>query len=72
MPEMSGVEVTRSVRLSSNPVYIVGCTGNALKEDQEEYTAAGADQVLTKPIKQAALVQAIEYARRRLMVNGHA
>jgi CheY-like chemotaxis protein len=66
MPEMSGVEVTRAVRRTGNPVYIVGCTGNALKEDQEEYVGAGADQVLTKPVKQAALVEAIEMARRRV------
>jgi CheY-like chemotaxis protein len=66
MPEMSGVEVTRAVRRTGNPLYIVGCTGNALREDQEEYTGAGADQVLTKPVKQAALVEAIEMARRRV------
>jgi CheY-like chemotaxis protein len=66
MPEMSGVEVTRAVRKHGDPVYIVGCTGNALREDQEEYTGAGADQVLTKPIKQAALVEAIAMARMRV------
>lgn len=66
MPEMSGVEVTCAVRRTGNPLYIVGCTGNALREDQEEYTGAGADQVLTKPVKQAALVEAIEMARRRV------
>lgn len=66
MPFMSGVEVSRSVRATGNPVYIVGCTGNALREDQEEYLEAGADRVLTKPIKQAAVLEAIELARKRL------
>lgn len=66
MPYMSGVEVSRAVRDTGNPVYIIGCTGNALKEDQEEYLEAGADKVLTKPIKQAAIVEAIESAKRRL------
>jgi len=42
---MSGVEVAREVREMGCPVYIVGCTGNALREDQEEYIAAGADGV---------------------------
>lgn len=66
MPEMSGVEVTRAVRMSGDPVYIVGCTGNALREDQDEYNGAGADQVLTKPVKLAALVEAIQMARKRI------
>jgi CheY-like chemotaxis protein len=34
MPIMTGVEVAREVREMGNPVYIVGCTGNALREDQ--------------------------------------
>lgn len=66
MPYMSGVEVARAVRKTGNPVYIVGCTGNALREDQDEYLAAGADRVLTKPITQTAILEALELARRRL------
>jgi len=31
---MSGVEVAREVREMGCPLYIVGCTGNALREDQ--------------------------------------
>lgn len=31
---MSGVEVARAVREMNCPIYIVGCTGNALREDQ--------------------------------------
>lgn len=34
MPFMSGVEVVRAVREMGNPLYVVGCTGNALREDQ--------------------------------------
>ena len=34
MPLMSGVEVAREVREMGCPLYIVGCTGNALREDQ--------------------------------------
>lgn len=66
MPFMSGVEVSRKVRATGNPIFIVGCTGNALREDQDEYLEAGADRVLTKPIKQAALEEAIDQARKRL------
>jgi hypothetical protein len=31
---MSGVEVVRALREMGNPLYVVGCTGNALREDQ--------------------------------------
>lgn len=34
MPLMSGVEVATEVRKMGCPIYIVGCTGNALREDQ--------------------------------------
>lgn len=34
MPRMSGVEVARATRELGCPIYIVGCTGNALREDQ--------------------------------------
>lgn len=36
MPVMSGVETARELRRIGCPIFIVGATGNALKEDQEE------------------------------------
>jgi len=52
---MFGVEVAREVRARGIPIYIVGCTGNALREDQDEYLAAGADDILPKPLHEAAI-----------------
>lgn len=66
MPLMSGVEVAREVREMGCPLYIVGCTGNALREDQEEYLAAGADGIIPKPIHQKAVQDMIREARRRV------
>lgn len=66
MPRMTGVEVASSVRELGATLFIVGCTGNALRQDQEEYMSAGADRILTKPIKQAAVEDSIREARRRL------
>ncbi|WVR07277.1 hypothetical protein IAU60_004318 [Kwoniella sp. DSM 27419] len=66
MPLMSGVEVAREVRDIGCPVFIVGCTGNALREDQEEYIAAGADGIIPKPIHQKSLVEMIKEARKRV------
>lgn len=37
MPYMSGVEVVRALREANIPLYVVGCTGNALREDQVYY-----------------------------------
>ena len=39
---ITGFEVASKVRQLGCPVYIVGCTGNALRQDQEEYIEAGA------------------------------
>lgn len=44
MPQMSGVELVKQVRRLNLKDFIVGVTGNALKEDQVEYTDAGVDQ----------------------------
>jgi len=66
MPLMSGVEVARAVRQMGCAVYICGCTGNALREDQEEYIAAGADGIIPKPIHQKALEEMIAEARKRV------
>ncbi|OCF42763.1 two-component system sensor protein [Kwoniella heveanensis CBS 569] len=66
MPLMSGVEVAREVRDMGCPIFIVGCTGNALREDQEEYIAAGADGIIPKPIHQKSLIEMIKEARRRV------
>jgi CheY-like chemotaxis protein len=62
---MSGVEVARELRRLDIGVYIVGCTGNALREDQDEYLIAGADDILPKPVAQNDVIQKLEEARRR-------
>jgi CheY-like chemotaxis protein len=44
MPVMSGVEMVKKLRNLGREDLIVGVTGNALLQDQEEYVEAGADQ----------------------------
>lgn len=66
MPAMSGVETTRAIRALQWDVYIVGCTGNALQEDQDEYKQAGADAIVTKPISVAAIREKLDLVRSRV------
>ncbi|KAG8851507.1 hypothetical protein FRB96_009180 [Tulasnella sp. 330] len=74
MPVMSGVDMVRKLRsLGRSDYYVVGVTGNALKEDQEEYMDAGADAVLTKPVKEQNLKNCLLAAdeRRKDVLEKH-
>lgn len=51
MPVLSGVEMVRKLRKLGRNDLIVGVTGNALLQDQEEYLAAGADQCVLRSLR---------------------
>eukprot|EP01083_Nonionella_stella_P280386 953888_1 len=58
--ELDGLEATIEIRqrekdFGSPRVYIVGCTGNASKEDEKECKTSGMDGHLVKPINRAKL-----------------
>ena len=63
MPEMDGLEATRSIRRSvpaqAQP-HIVGMSANALKDDLSSAHEAGMDDYLTKPIHLEALRDILE------------
>lgn len=63
MPLMFGHEVVRELRAAGCNTYIVGCTGNALREDQDEYLSAGANAVIPKPVHEAAIREQVEIVR---------
>lgn len=65
MPLMSGVEAVRELRNGGSELFVVGCTGNALEEDQHEYRAAGANAILTKPVHQHDMEAKLAEARER-------
>lgn len=65
MPVMSGVDTVRRLRAMKRKDFVVGVTGNALKEDQEEYLEAGVDAVLTKPVAEADLKKCLFSADER-------
>ncbi|KAJ3826101.1 hypothetical protein F5880DRAFT_1476939 [Lentinula raphanica] len=51
MPVMTGEEAVKAMRQAGrHDIFVVGCTGNALTDDQKRYLEAGADDILIKPI----------------------
>ncbi|BFZ55110.1 hypothetical protein PYCC9005_002149 [Savitreella phatthalungensis] len=64
MPVLTGLEMVNLLRLGGLETFVCGVTGNATREDQEEYLDAGANHVLIKPVKEADLKIIIERVRR--------
>ncbi|KAG1850910.1 Tco5, signal transduction HAMP domain histidine kinase [Suillus subluteus] len=65
MPVMSGLEVVSKLREMGRADFVVGITGNALINDQKEYTEAGVDHILTKPVFESSLVNMLTIADER-------
>jgi len=64
MPVMDGYTATQKMRewekeQSAEPTQIIALTAHALKEHEEKSREAGCDRFLTKPIKKAKLLEAI-------------
>ncbi|KAL0476379.1 hypothetical protein AKO1_006308 [Acrasis kona] len=72
MPRMCGYECTRRIRALErergvvDPVVILGLSGNARFEHQEEGIASGMNTYMLKPIQQASILNAVEERRREL------
>jgi CheY-like chemotaxis protein len=65
MPEMDGLEATRTIRKIENFIqpHIVAMTANAMQGDREMCLAAGMDDYVTKPFRVEELVEAIYKAK---------
>jgi len=61
MPEMDGLEATQFIRthMTEQPV-IIAMTANAMSEDREVCLKAGMDDYLSKPMKLAEVISALE------------
>jgi CheY-like chemotaxis protein len=61
MPEMDGIEATRTIRLlkQMQPI-IIAMTANAMQEDKEACLAAGMNDYISKPIKLDNLISILE------------
>ncbi len=68
MPEMDGVTATQAIRksLSAEALPIVALTANAFAEQRATYLDAGMQDVLTKPLRESALVKTLaRFSRER-------
>ncbi|KAI0747292.1 hypothetical protein BC629DRAFT_1585210 [Irpex lacteus] len=65
MPVLSGIETVAKLREIGRKDFVVGVTGNALLDDQQEFYGAGVDHVLTKPVQEKALKSMLTVADER-------
>jgi len=69
MPELDGFQVVQAVRAreltAGGHLPIIAATARSRKEDRERCLAAGMDDFLTKPIRRADLLAAIDRVVRR-------
>ncbi len=63
MPVMSGPEAATKLRALGFSKLIIGVTGNAMDCDIKDYEDAGADMILTKPVRVDMLDKVLSYAR---------
>ncbi|GAL36706.1 sensor histidine kinase [Vibrio maritimus] len=69
MPVMDGIEATRIIReeLHSKTV-IFGCTADVFKEAHDNFIAAGANHILTKPLQKESFIDALQQYRHLLVM----
>jgi PAS domain S-box-containing protein len=72
MPEMDGLDATRSIRAlpgAASEVPIIALTANAMREDEMRCLEAGMDDYVSKPIEPDRLFAALERVYQRRMAT---
>lgn len=77
MPVMTGIQAASALRKIGYAKLIIGVTGNSMEDEIQDFLRAGADLVITKPMKASMLEQLLylvlqsgctSYADKRLQV----
>jgi len=71
MPGMSGLELLRAISGTPSALPVVLISGHADELTRSEALAAGATEMLEKPIDEAWLLQAVEQALAQAARPGH-
>lgn len=66
MPDLNGAEATRQIRLFNKKLPIIGLTAHATLQEREEYSSAGIDDVVIKPVRMESLKSIIHRMGRNL------
>ncbi len=72
MPEMDGLECARRLSALYPPAtrpWIIAMTANAMQGDREHCIEAGMDDYVSKPIRNAAVTQALNRAHEQLQIR---
>ncbi len=59
MPEMNGLEATRSIKSFRKDIPVIAQTAFAMDEDKRNCTAVGCDDFLAKPIRYTVLLNTL-------------
>jgi CheY-like chemotaxis protein len=66
MPQMSGYEATRQIRLFNKNVFIIAQTAYGLSRDRDKAIEAGCNNYISKPIDIAELLSLIKRHFRKI------
>ena len=70
MPVLGGLDATKWIRAMEGPIHdvpIIGCTADAFPEQIVRFRAAGMNDVVTKPINRAELLQSMNTALQEVI-----
>ena len=59
MPEMNGLEATRSIKSFRKDIIVIAQTAFAMEEDRRNCNAVGCDDFLPKPIRYKVLLETL-------------
>ena len=60
MPEMSGIEAARKIRVFNDTVPIIAQTAYVMAEEKEESLLAGCNHFVTKPLDRTTIMELID------------